>query len=407
MLIFRKGVYAGTFLYKTQMIKISRHTRTKRFGLLFFINLVLFVSVFALVFVGKRFTHELSAGTPEPVPLQTTPHLPKQQEPVPMQTTLPQTIQPEYAPLQTVPSHTIQPEPTPLQTIQLEPTPLQPTPLQNISLKPIQIPSEPSQAVQQTDLQSSPALYAKESELNELILMLVEYIGQQQGKYGLYYINLVTREEFGINDRDEYIAASTTKLPMNMLLYCEIKAGRIDPDGILTYSEEDFEPGTGVIQESDFGTLYTVREAARLSIVHSDNCAMNMIIRILGIDNIRQYMQEIGGTIYYGDSHRSCPYDLAMYAAELYRFYEESPDIAEILIEDLQNTAWNDRINKYLPKETKVSHKIGNYPKVYNDVGIVFASEPYAIAIMSENVEQATAFEVIATISKMIYDYVE
>ena len=402
MLIFRKGVYAGTFLYKTQMIKISRHTRSKRFGVLFFINLVLFAFVFVLMLAGKRFPQELSAGKPEPKPLQTTPYLPKQQEQVPMQTKLPQTIQPEYAPLQTAPSHTIQPEPTPFQTIQLEPTPLQ-----NILLKPTQIPSEPSQAVQQTDRQSSPALCAKEGELNELKLMLVEYIGQQQGKYGLYYINLVTREEFGINDRDEYIAASTTKLPMNMMLYCEIKAGRIDPDEVLTYSEEDFEPGTGVIQESDFGTLYTVREAARLSIAHSDNCAMNMIIRILGIDNIRRYMQEIGGTIYYGDSHRSCPYDLAMYAAELYRFYEESPDIAEILIEDLQNTAWNDRINKYLPKETKVSHKIGNYPKVYNDVGIVFASEPYAIAIMSENVEQAMAFEVIATISKMIYDYVE
>ncbi|MDD4295496.1 MAG: class A beta-lactamase-related serine hydrolase [Ruminiclostridium sp.] len=267
--------------------------------------------------------------------------------------------------------------------------------------------SGPAQAVQQKELQSSPASCAEESGLNELKLMLVGYIGQQQGKYGLYYINLVTGEEFGINERDEYIAASTTKLPMNMLLYSEIEAGRIDPNGILTYSEEDFEPGTGVIQESDFGTLYTVREAAKLSIIHSDNCAMNMIIRILGIDNIRHYMQEIGGTIYYGDSHRSCPYDLAVYAAELYRFYEESPDIAEILIDDLQKTAWNDRINKYLPKEIKVAHKIGNYPKVYNDVGIVFTPKPYVIAVMSENVEQATAFDVIATISKMIYDYVE
>jgi len=164
--------------------------------------------------------------------------------------------------------------------------------------------------------------------------------------------------------------------------------------------EEDFEPGSGVIQKSPFGTEYTVRETARLSVVYSDNCAINMIIRLLGIENIRQYMLDIGGTIYYGRDHRSCPYDLAVYARELYRFYQENPEIAGILIEDLQNTMWNDRINKLLPKDVKVAHKIGNYEGVYNDVGIVFAEEPYVLAVMSENADQSVASDVIAQISK-------
>lgn len=266
------------------------------------------------------------------------------------------------------------------------------------------IPTPFCQAIESNGVQT---LSSSDKDLNELKYGLIKYIEKQRGRYGLYYINLITQEEFGINDKDKYIAASTTKLPMNMLLYREIEAERVDPKSILTYSERDFEFGTGVIKESDFGTLYTIREAARLSIVCSDNCAMNMIISLLGIDNIRQYMQGLGGTIYYGDDHRTCPYDLAIYAAELYRFYEKSPDIAGVLIEDLQNTAWNDRINKFLPKKIKVSHKIGNFPKVYNDVGIVFAFEPYALAIMSDNVEQETASDVIATISKMIYDYVK
>ena len=395
------------FLYKTQMIKISRHTRSKRFGFLFFTNLILFASVFVFVFVVKESKEELSSGIPEPIPLQTRQQEPtsnqtRQQEPTSNQTTQQEPTSNQTTQQELASNQTTRQEPTSNQTTQQELASNQTT-QQELT----QMQFEPTQTAQPAEMQSLPTSCNEESELNELKKSLNKYIGQQQGKYGLYYINLVTREELGINGRDEYIAASTTKLPMNMLLYCEIKAGRIEQNRILTYSEEDFEPGTGVIQESDFGTLYTVREAARLSIVHSDNCAMNMIIRILGIDNIRLYMQEIGGTIYYGDSHRSCPYDLAMYAAELYRFYEESPDIAGILIEDLQNTAWNDRINKYLPEEIKVSHKIGNYPKVFNDVGIVFATKPYALAIMSENVEQTTASDVIATISKMIYDYVK
>ncbi len=333
----------GIFLCETQMIRVSYRPRSKGFKLLFIVNILLILSAFALILV------RIENQTEDELSAGTA------------------------------------------------------EPSQQISMAPSTLVME----LQYTDNSSTPTLSSVKSGINELKEELVEYIGNQQGKYGLYYINLITNEEFGINDRDKYIAASTTKLPMNMMLYREIEAGRIDPESVLTYSEEDFESGTGIIQESDFGTFYTVRETAELSIIHSDNAAMNMIIRILGIDSIRNYMQELGGTIYYDEGHQTCPYDLAVYAAQLYRFYQESPEIAGILIEDLQNTAWNDRINKYIPEDIKVSHKIGNYPKVYNDVGIVFASDPYVLAVMSENIEWETASDVIATISKMIYDYVE
>jgi len=245
--------------------------------------------------------------------------------------------------------------------------------------------------------------------MEELKKEIEEYISQQPGRYGLYFINLVNGDEFGINDKDEFVAASTTKLPMNLLLYKKIASGEIDPESTLVYLEEDYEFGTGEIQKSEYGTEYTVRETARLSIVYSDNCAINMIIRLLGIDNIRNYMQELGGTIYYGRRHRSCPYDIALYTKELYRFYIESPEIAGILIEDLQNTIFNDRINKYLPKDVKVAHKIGSFESlgVYNDVGIIFADEPYVLAVMSEDTEYAAATDVIGEISKRIYYYLK
>lgn len=243
--------------------------------------------------------------------------------------------------------------------------------------------------------------------IEALKIDLEEYIAAQAGKYGLYYKNMVTGEAFGIHDKDEYIAASTTKLPMNLLLYKKVASGEVNLNSKLTYKEEDFEAGTGIIQKSPYGTEYTVRETARLSIEYSDNCGINMIIRLLGIDNIRQYMQDLGGTVYYGSRHRSCPYDLALYTEELYRFYQENPKVAGLLVDDLQNTMWNDRINKLLPGDVKVSHKIGNYNKVYNDVGIVFATEPYVLAVMSDNIDQSVASDVIANLSRKIFDYVE
>jgi beta-lactamase class A len=277
----------------------------------------------------------------------------------------------------------------------------------NDTISPVATPAgEPTQIPTQTPAPTlAPTPFPRDMEA--LVKELEDYISQQQGKYGLYFINLVNGDEFGINDKDEFIAASTTKLPMNLLLYKKIASGEVDPESILTYLEEDFEPGSGIVQKSEYGTEYTVRETARLSIVYSDNCAINMIIRLLGIDNIRNYMQELGGTVYYGRRHRSCPYDLALYARELYRFYIESPEIAGILIDDLQNTIWNDRINKFLPEDVKVSHKIGSYEGVYNDVGIIFADEPYVLAVMNEGVEHAAASDVVGEISKRIYYYLQ
>lgn len=247
----------------------------------------------------------------------------------------------------------------------------------------------------------------KSGKMDELKAKVEEYISKLSGKYGVYFIDLATGEYFGVNDRDSYIAASTSKLPMNVMLYTKVESGEVDLDSTLKYLKEDFEPGTGIIQNEPYGKEYTVRETSRLSIVYSDNCAINMIIRVLGIDNICQYILDLGGDIYYDKGHRTSPHDLGLVTQELYRLYLNNPDLYGELIYNLENTKFNDRINALLPKDVKVAHKIGNQVKTANDVGIVFASHPYVLAVMTDNVDFGTACNKIAELSKMIYEEVE
>lgn len=234
-----------------------------------------------------------------------------------------------------------------------------------------------------------------------------EFVATQPGKYGIFFIDLATDEYFGINDRDSYIAASTSKLPMNLMLYTKFESGEISPDYIVQYIEEDFEPGTGIIQNEPFGTEYTIKEASDLSIRYSDNCAINMIIRNLGIEEICQYILDLGGDIYYTDGNKTSPHDLGLIAKELYRLYLINPDLYGGLIYSLENTLWNDRIKAQLPDEVRVAHKIGNQIRTVNDVGIIFASHPFVLAVMTEDVEVETAKTNIAIISKMVYDELE
>lgn len=246
----------------------------------------------------------------------------------------------------------------------------------------------------------------KSGKMDGLRKLITDYTSRLSGKYGVTFIDLATGEMVNVNDTDRYIAASTSKLPINVLLYKYVEAGKVNLNDMLTYQKEDVEPGTGIIQQSPFGTQYSVRETSKLSIRKSDNCGVNMIIRLLDIQNVRQYLVDLGGKVYYDNRHRSCPYDMALVAQDLYKHYLKNEDVYGELINNLENTDWHDRIDAQLTG-VKVAHKIGNQVKTANDVGIVFASHPYVLSIMTDNVDFVAACKNEATLSKKIYDYVE
>jgi|GEM_PF-546353 len=244
-------------------------------------------------------------------------------------------------------------------------------------------------------------------DLSVLKSDIESYIKKFSGEYGIYYINLVDGSEFGINETTEYIAASTIKIPINLYLYKKIEAGSVNGDGLMTYLQSDYEGGTGKLQYEKVGSRYTVKELSRLSIEVSDNVATNILLRLLGRNNVKDYMRELGGTVVSDADNVSCPKDMALYMKRVYEFYQSNDSLGKELMNYFENTIFNDRIPKLLPKDVRVAHKIGNQVGAYHDVGVVFSDEPYVISIMSRNVDDETeACEVIANISKKVYDFV-
>lgn len=247
----------------------------------------------------------------------------------------------------------------------------------------------------------------KTGDMAALKKIITDFTKPLKGRYGVTFIDLATGDMVNVNDQVQYIAASTSKLPINVYVFKQIEAGKVSLDDMLVYKQEDLEYGTGIIQQSPFGTQYTVRETSKLSIRKSDNCGVNMLIRLGGIENIRKYMMGLGGKVLYDKRHRSCPYDMALIAQDLYKLYLNNEAVYGELIYNLENTDWHDRIDAKLPKSVKVAHKIGNQTRTANDVGIVFASHPYVLSIMTEEVDPGVAYGNIANLSKKIYDFEE
>ncbi|HEY9059801.1 MAG TPA: serine hydrolase [Pseudobacteroides sp.] len=233
---------------------------------------------------------------------------------------------------------------------------------------------------------------------------LSKYLSGLDGHYGVYYYNLVTRESFGINEYEEFTAASTIKVPINLYLFRKIETGDVNPLGTLKYIRDDFEGGTGIIQSQSFGKKYTIKQLSRLSITHSDNVATNMLLRYLGINNIKNYMRSIGGTVVKDDKNVSCPRDMGIYMKHIYEFSNTNGELGMELMDSLLNTKFNDRIPALLPSNIKVAHKIGTQVNTVNDVGIVFKDNPYIISIMSKEVDENKAPGEVAKISKIVYD---
>ncbi|WP_291648840.1 serine hydrolase [Clostridium sp.] len=251
-----------------------------------------------------------------------------------------------------------------------------------------------------------------------------EVLGNYKDNISIYYKNLNTKEEYTLNKDRYYIAASTTKVPLCMMILDQVFEGTLSLEDIIYYEEVDGEGGSGVLYYLPEIPNITIEEAIYLSIVESDNITKNMLNRISEI-SLTDYLRNI-------TEDDSIPYENSITAEQLYKVLErlyKNPDnnpYYEKLIGYMKETIFHDRLDKYLPYNI-VAHKIGDYYRYYHDFGIVYAKDPYIIVILTKDIGDLSeepyeygsederylldwgneAYEIIANVSKEIYLMVE
>ena len=131
------------------------------------------------------------------------------------------------------------------------------------------------------------------------------------------------------------------------------------------------------------------------------------------ISSVVDYRSDVQYTDYTGTAthgrRRTSAIDLAKYAEHLYKDYTGNKDLYQPLIDDLCNTEYNWGVPGGVPSGVTVAHKVGFNTTYYanNDVGIVFGTEDYVLAVMTESGDAKAAQQIIGEVSRMIYEYVE
>lgn len=244
---------------------------------------------------------------------------------------------------------------------------------------------------------------SSQPKLSSLEKNIKSYLGKNISKVGLCYQDLNSDNKIVINGDKKFIAASTVKVQINMILCDMFVKGAISPKEKLTYTKDCYEGGTGTLQYSKkLNSPIPIGTLSDYSIVYSDNIATRMILKRLGGRNrVRSLIDKKLGHSTDHSRNYITPKEEAVLLKLLYENPDHNPYYNK-LINTMKRTVFHDRLDKYIPKEIS-AHKIGNYKGYTNDVGIIEAEKPYIICIYTENL--ANANEIIAHISKMVYDY--
>lgn len=229
---------------------------------------------------------------------------------------------------------------------------------------------------------------------------IAEEMKRISGHLGFYYKNLVTGLEYGIRAEESFGAASVIKLPLYLHILAQSAQGVLDMSEMLTVTQEDKVPICGAL------TLFTgevqadIQTLCRLMISLSDNTATNRLIRFCTISEVQKGFRQIGleKTVLRrmlfdheasaaGIENSICPREIGTLLEKLYRNEFVSSAICEQAIDTLLLQQVDHKLNGKLCGRVEIAHKTGEDDALSNDVGIVYAKQPFVVCFAGESTD--------------------
>ncbi|HEY8765941.1 MAG TPA: serine hydrolase [Dehalococcoidia bacterium] len=128
----------------------------------------------------------------------------------------------------------------------------------------------------------------------ELGRELVRIGSAYSGKWTYALTDLGSGAHIGRDEDGVMPTASLIKVPILVSLYRAVEDGRVGLADRIQYTQDHRCLGSGVLSRMTPGVEMTVRDAAVLMIIISDNSATNMMIDLVGLDQVNQTMRDVG-----------------------------------------------------------------------------------------------------------------
>ena len=237
-----------------------------------------------------------------------------------------------------------------------------------------------------------------------------------------------------INERVMFHAASTMKTPVMIEVFRQAQEGRFSLDDSISVRNEFKSVVDGSLYELDpkddsddsmykrIGGKASVRDLIHQMITVSSNLATNLLIGLVGAENVTGTMREFGAldievlrgvedgkAFERGMNNRTNAYDLLLILEAIAEGRAVDPSSSEAMVDVLLAQKFGDVIPALLPPNVRVAHKTGNITGVEHDSGIVYLPDGrrYVLVLLSKDLKNVKeGKQALARVSKRIYDFV-
>ena len=232
-------------------------------------------------------------------------------------------------------------------------------------------------------------------------------------KFSFYFEYLPTGTSIGINDRDEFHAASLFKVPVVMAYYHQRESLGITGDLLAEVKQEDLDSEFGNLWKKGAGYKIKFSQAVRLALEESDNTAAKLIARNISEEDFTPVYEGID--IDLTTDSQGALLTAKNYTSVLKALYFSAvlnKDDSQEILDLLTKSKFNDKLVAGVDSNVPVAHKIGDFidqqtnNHAYMDCGIVYLPRrPYILCMLSMS-DNETAKQRMQMVSKTIYDYV-
>lgn len=239
----------------------------------------------------------------------------------------------------------------------------------------------------------------------------------------VYFLYLNNGAWTGLNEREDFTAASTVKVPLAMSAMKAVEMGKLNLNDRYTLGELDLNQDFGDLYKVGLNNDFSLDELVKIMLEKSDNTAaiavQNILMNIGITDPLADVYSQFGWA--YGENvplfgEGIMPSyvkinlkTLSNMFLALYNATYLSPEHSEEILNYLANTPFNEKIAAGVPEGISVSHKIGisANDETFSDCGIIYApNRHYLLCVGSNGGDERQANRFMADVSKAVYDYV-
>ena len=249
---------------------------------------------------------------------------------------------------------------------------------------------------------------------------IIKILDQVPGKISFLYENLDTGERVGYREDQSLMAASVIKLYVMAAAFKQFETGKLREDFSLSILKKDCVPSCGALTYLHDGICVTALDLVTLMIIFSDNTATNVLIELLGMDEINRYIKSLGfektclNRKMYDTEKSSKGIQNYITASEtgrlltmMYRGELVSEEASRQMISILKNQQLCSKIPFYLQaltEEPEIAHKTGEDCGITHDVGIVYGKTPFLVCFCGNETDTPLFERIMGELSLKLYE---